>query len=73
MNKSRKINKKSAKKLCNGYIGTNSSCQYCKKTNGNHYHSLTNKTCKKYSNGSKNSSKKCLICSKHPKSLHYHK
>ena len=66
--------KKTSKKMCNSYIGTNKSCQFCKHKKGTHYHGLTTGTRKKCKNIANTSNhKKCKLCIKHPKDSHYHK
>ena len=64
---------KDDKPACNGYIGINTKCDYCKKVPGEHYHFLDTSN-----NGGpyydmNTTGVMCSYCEAHPGEKHYHK
>lgn len=64
-------NDKNNRPKCNGYIGINTHCEYCKKTKGTHKHFLNNELQDQYKNMD-DSGTMCHYCMTHPGIPHYH-
>ena len=56
---------------CNGYIGINTNCEYCKNKKGTHKHFLNLNTQDQYKNMD-DTGTMCNYCMKNPGIPHYH-
>lgn len=63
--------KKDDKPACNGYIGINTECEYCKMVKGEHYHFLDNVVAGPFYD-MKSTGVMCSYCAAHPGEKHYH-
>lgn len=59
------------KPACNGYIGINTECEYCKMVKGEHYHFLDNVVDGPFYD-MKSTGVMCSYCADHPGEKHYH-